>query len=571
MLTYLSIVNLGLIERIEIDLGPGLAVLTGETGAGKSMLVGAIQLALGGRADADLVRAEAEEAVVEAIFAPSPECAAALAPLLAEQGIDTGESLIVRRVVSRSGRNRQFVNGCAAKLATLRAVTRGLVDISGQHEHTSLTDAASYAGILDAYGGTSARAAALAAGVSRLRRLEREIADLAAKLGTRESRADFLRFQLAEIDDVRPEPAEDERLAAEATRLERADELRAACGAAAEALADGQDAVADSLAGIVARLASAGRIDPMIAAAAESVATARALVVEAAADLARRADSIEADPAELERIRERLDRLDRLERKHRTNLGSILALAEGLRAELASLEGAEDTLANTRREAAELARALFAEAVELARARQKGAKKLGKAVERELGALGMPGSRFEVALDYAVADGGRSPDPSRADPVSLGPGGLDHIDLLIAPNPGEGMGSLARTASGGELSRVLLALKAALVAADPVPTVLFDEIDAGVGGEIALAIGRKIKAVAADRQVLAITHLPQIAAFATDHLRVEKSTHAKRTTTTLARLDEAARVDELARMMGGVDVTTKTRAHAAEMLARSRT
>lgn len=615
MLSHLTIENLALIDHLDLPLDEGLTVITGETGAGKSMMLNALSLVLGGRASASLVRTGAPRARVEAIFELPPERRAFVADVLecgGELSVGGGspgaperelpEQLIVRREVAASGRSKVFVNGSATRLAVLRELTRGLLDISAQHEYTSLLDPASYLGLIDAYGGTVASAASVAAGAARLRRIEREVRDLAARVREREARADYLRFQLDELEGLAISAEDLSELESEALCLQNADEIREGCELGAYLVRDGDRAMVDELAQLVDRLESLADADAELACSVELLVSARVQLVEAASGLEQIAQRVEADPERLAEIDDRLSEIERVRRKHcgpgggeaLGGMGELMARAEAMRQELACLDSAEGSIEALVAEHARLLDAMTLEARTLSAARAEAASRLEQAIERELHSLGMAGARFEVRIEPVEADrtalaggeggrnlegggleGGRPDDPDAADAQPAGslPGrladhgltasGFDRATMRLAPNPGEPAGALAKVASGGELSRVLLALKAALMATDPIPTVVFDEVDAGIGGEIADAVGHKMQEVAgSERQVLAITHLPQIAACADHHIRVAKQTRAGRTVTEVIPLDAEARVAELARMLGGGGSGPKGKASA---------
>ena len=568
MLTTLRISGLAVVDQVEVDLGPGLNVLTGETGAGKSILLQALHLVLGGRMSADALREGAEEAVVEALFELSPSHPAL--ERLREAGLPVpagGGEVLVRRVATRSGRGRAFVNGALCTVGMLESALRGLVDLTGQHEHVALLDEATHLSILDASAGVDGEGGLLAryrAAHQALAAAERRRAELVAAREERARRADWLAYQLREIDAARPRPGEELDLDRERQVLASAERLRAAAREA-EAAVYAEEGSATERVGRAARsLAEAVQLDPRLDAPLTLLRSAAAELDEAGRSLARYAEAAAGDPERLSEVTERLEVLRALARKHGGTLDAALARAEGMRAELAEVEndaGELQRLECIARDAGAEARAL---AAALSEARRAAADALVRAVRRELAALAMARCRVEVeffapetALEHAGA--------------ALGKDGAERARILIAPNPGEPPRPLARVASGGELSRLLLALKRALARTDPVDTYVFDEVDAGIGGAVADAVGRLLAEVSQERQVVCVTHLPQVAAFADRHLRVEKRVQGGRTATgvvSLATADE--RRDEVARMVAGATLTPSALEHARALLAAAR-
>lgn len=588
MLVSLAVRDFVLIDGLMLELGDGLNVLSGETGAGKSILVDALALVLGGRARPEVVRTGCDHAEVEALFDLSrvPH----LEAQLAESGLEgDGHELVVRRVVSASGRSKAYVNGRLVPASQLGALVRGLVDVSSQHESQTLCDAGTHAVLLDAYAGLGPLRDALAKEVSAILALDAELAEAKARIEALRAREDFLRFQLHELDELDPQPGEERELEATRAKLRHADKLAGTTRRAADRLDDGEDSILDALRRISSDLSHAAELDESLGAIGRTIDAAIAELTEAARDLSRYAGDVEADPARLAEIEERLFKLQRLLRKHGPTTDELLAHRASLAEELATLDGVDDRLAEkeSRREA------LVARATERARAlsdaRHKAARALGDAIATELASLAMGRARIVVdvapletgesetgeALRVALDDGTTPPRHAR-----LTRGGIDRVEIMIAPNPGEDPRPLRKIASGGELSRALLAVKRVLasprdpglaVSAIPAGLYVFDEVDSGVGGAVAEAIGRKIADVAKHHQVLCITHLPQIAAFADVHFSVRKrEADGGRTVSEVRRLDAKARIDELARMLGGATITPTTRKAAEEMLRESR-
>ncbi|MDW7711413.1 MAG: DNA repair protein RecN [Deferrisomatales bacterium] len=556
MIELLRIRDFALVDEVELELGEGFTALTGETGAGKSILLQALGLLLGERASRDGVRVGAEAARVEGLFSPRGAARAEAAAVLGEAGIpwEEGEPLLVARTVGSDGRSRAHVNGALAPLAVLARLGRSLVEVSSQHQHQGLLREETHRALLDASLDEPGRAAREAYGDAyhAWRAAEAEVGRLEGLEARARERAETLRHEVEELRAVRAEPGEGERLRQERDLLVHAGRLLEAYGDAEAELYSGAEASLDRLARAARAVEDAGRRDPAAGPLLELLAEAKALLEEAALGLRDRRAALEADPGRLEEVEERLDALRRLERKHGV---PAEALAERLRALEEELWEAENTEFALERAGAARDRtgAALAEAGRILReARGRAGKELGRRVGAELEALALGPAAFSVEV--------RAGEP--------GAGGADQVRFLLAPNPGEPPLPLARIASGGELSRVLLALKNALRDAG-VETLVFDEVDAGIGGAVAAAVGERLAALAPACQVLCITHLPQIAGRAGRHLRVEKVAEEGRTVTRVRPLDPQERVEELARMLGGRRVTETTREHARELLQRS--
>jgi len=553
MLHELRVENLLLIERAELRLGPGLNVLTGETGAGKTMLAHALDLLLGGKARNGIVRPGAEEAYVEGIFALDP----AVRELLGERLPAGAEELVLARRVWADGRTRAYLGGRAATVGDLREVGGELLAFYGQHEHRRLMLASAQLEVLDGFCGPEQRArrAAAAAAHAEVRACLRHAEELGALDGARERELDLLEFELREIEEVDPSEAEQTDLTAEAARLRHQEALRAAAAAGAEAIApdSGEGGAGELLAAAGRQFDAVAGVDPQLDAHAERL---RALAIEAddvAVELHRYLDGVEGEPGRLEQVEQRLEAIARLERKHGGTIAAVLAHAETCRARRDELTGAEAAMRETTAVLA-AARARLADvAAELHDARAAAAPGLAEAVRTRLAELAMPDARFEVSIE------------PRDEP---GPTGADAVELLIAANPGVPAGPLREVASGGELSRVMLALLG--VANEDVEAharlLVFDEVDAGIGGRTANAVGTQLHTLAADRQVLCITHLPQVAAHADRHFRIAKDGSGTTATTTVTQLARDALVEELVRMLGADESDRAARRHARELL-----
>ena len=558
MLSHLVIRNFAIIDHLEVPFEPGLTVLTGETGAGKSIVVDALNLLLGGRASNDVIRTDEDAAVVEGIFDLADDTR--LNALLADRGIETlPGQVMIRRIVSRSGRNKVFINSCLTTVTTLAELTSGLVDISGQHEHYSLIAAERHIDVLDAFADLAADRSAMLAAHAEVQRLRSVLSTLQQSMRDRAQRIEFLRFQLDEIDRVAPEPGEDAALRQELNVLRHAEKIAGATHDAVRRLYDDHDSAVVRLATSTTELERAAAHDPRLADYAERLGQARLLVDDVVRDLQGYHDALDDDPRRLDAVQGRLEELRRLERKHGGDVESVLVAADAMRRELDDLDNAEQRSGEIEEALGGAEQAAFDVAVKLSRKRRKAAEVFSESIERELGDLNMARTRFVIDFAHASL-------PSSVAEVSLTQRGFDEVEFLIAPNVGEEPKSLSRIASGGEMSRIMLAIKTVHSDRDAVATYIFDEVDAGIGGETADMVAMKLRGTADGHQVLCITHLPQIASRGHHHYRVEKNTVNDRTQSTIRPLDTEERVDELARMLGGTRITDKTRDAARELL-----
>jgi DNA repair protein RecN (Recombination protein N) len=560
LLAQLTVRNVVLIERLVLELGPGFNVVTGETGAGKSMVVDALSLVLGGRARPDVVRGGADEAEVEALFELSP--ASRAAAKLEAAGIPGERELVVRRVVLAEGRSRAYVNGRLCTAAQLADIAADLCDIASQHESVSLTDPSTHVEYLDAFGRLEGERLDVAEKVDALAAVQRELEAASAQERGRAEREDFLRWQLREIEELDPRDGEETELEQERARLRHAEKLQAATQRAAERIYEGEGAICDELARLGAELDQAAAIDGSLAALARTVEASRGELADAARALARYAEAVEASPDRLAEVEERAFRLQKLLRKHGPATADLLAYRASLERELGSLASASERVGELEAEKARRGAEAGTVARALSRKRRDAAEKLADAIGRELSQLGMGRARVVVDVQPTASAG----DALLVDGARLTRAGIDRVEFLIAPNRGEEPRPLRRIASRGELSRALLALKRVLAEKGPAGTYVFDEVDAGVGGAIAEVIGRSIADIARHRQVVCITHLPQIAALADAHFVVDKTESRGRTSTTVKRLSASERVEEIARMIGGIKVGDAARRAAAELL-----
>ncbi len=550
MLRLLRIRNLAVIEAVEVEFEPGFNVLTGETGAGKSILVEAVGLLLGGRASPDLVRTGEAQATIEAIFESS----------------DRAE-LVVRREITAQGRSRSFINGALATASALRDLSARLVELHGQHEHQALLDPLTHLPLLDEFArvGDLAPRVATAWGVVRSLReqLERSRMDAREKA----ARLDLIAFQLGEIEKAAPHPGEDEELAAARQVLASAERIQRLCEESYAGLYESESAVLAGLGGVWKRVGELAAIDPQFAPYLDARTSIKSQLEDLAFFLRQYADGVDASPARLQEVEDRLALLERLKRKHGPTLQDVMDRGAALKRERDLLSGTGERAADLEREL-ERATGRFLEiARDLSRRRRKAAPEFAEALEGLLAELAMARTRFEVRFAGAELPEDRWSER-----------GIDDAEFFVSPNPGEDLRPLARIVSGGELSRVMLALKTLAAYAGPSgaapgnsgKTLIFDEVDAGIGGRVADVVGSRLRALGGTFQVLCITHLPQLAAHGTTQFRIEKTVKGNRTVTSVELLSEDARIDEIGRMISGASLTDPVRASARELLVQSR-
>ena len=555
MLRELRLKNFAVVESVTVPFTPGLNVLTGETGAGKSILVDAIVLVRGARAQTDVIRAEAETATVEAVFAI--DGAGAARGVLDEAGLtaDDNAEIVVRRELARSGRHRAFVNDSPVTVGLLERIGDVLVEVHGQHEHQRLLEPARQLELLDRFADAEEAGARVEALYAKQRAAREEAERTRGAARDRAQREDLLRFQVGELDAARLRGGEKEELRAELRRVQHAERFTAGLTEAAALLADAPQSAAERLARAARILLDLGRLDAALAAPSEPIEAARIQLDEALGAIRRLRDGIVAEPGRLDAIHERLDALTRLERKYGDGEEAMLRFRDEAARDLERLERHEEVMAEQERVLGELEAELAAAATALSSRRHAAAGRLATQVERALRALGMERAVFEVGLEPAAEIGAR---------------GADRVELRLSTNPGEEVKALARVASGGELSRTMLALKSVLARADRVPTLVFDEVDAGIGGRVASVVAHTLASAAEGRQVLCVTHLAPIAALAAHHLRVSKSVRGGRTRMAVAPLGGDERVEEVARMLGGATTTAAAREHARDLLGARR-
>ncbi len=563
MLVSLRIKNLALVADLTLELRPGYNVITGETGAGKSILIGALNLLLGQRAERSLLRAGADHCSVEAVF----DLAGLRAPLprfLDENGLEPCEAgqLLLKRTLTSSGANRQFINGSPATLNLLAALGEWLVDIHGPHEHQSLLHSSCQLRMLDAYGKLDCRP--LAQLVTDLRRLEGEKNALIVDEKTYAHQLDLLRFQVNEISGAQLQPESEGQLEDDYRRANNGARLLQLSQRALELLSENDAALLTQAALIGRTLQDLQRFDSAASFLVSMHQQGMTVFQDLQDALSRYAAKIDLDPARLEQLEQRINLVQSLKRKYGATVAEVVAFGEEARRKLQSLEQRDAELTRLNAAWEQLNSELWRAGRQLSRKRQKILPQLAKAVSRELAELGFRQSRFDISLS-SLEDA--PPGSSDASSPRIDSHGLDRIEFQFAPNPGEPARPLRAIASSGELARVMLALKTVLAAEDQIPVLVFDEVDANIGGETANAVGLKMQQIARDRQVLCITHLPQVAAAATAHFVVTKESKAGRTTSEISLLDPGERVTELARMLGGQ--TEAARKHAEALIGHA--
>ena len=549
MLRFLSIRRLAVIDSVEVEFDPGFNVLSGETGAGKSILVEAVGLLLGGRASGDLVRTGEETATIEAIFE-----------------ID-GQEWLVRREITAQGRSRAYINGDLTTAGALKDLANRLIELHGQHEHQTLLDPTTHLAALDTYAGLGPARAEVAACFAALKAADDELARLRKAVADRVARLELVEFQLAELDKAAPQPGEDDELAATKLILSSAERVERLCEDSYSLLYEQDGAALASLATVWRKVGELAELDPIFKSYLDARDGIKSQLEDLALHLRRYADNIEASPARLQQVEDRLALLERLKRKHGPALADVIARRDQLRHERDELEQGSDRIAAQEAARAQAASAYLVQARRLSEARRTASGDFGQGLEGLLAELAMERTRFEVRFEPELGE------------AEWGTDGIDRGEFFLSPNVGEDVRPLARIVSGGELSRVMLALKTLIATtrfgftdapgrppSPAAPGLIFDEVDAGIGGRVADVVGAKLRTLGSAFQVLCITHLPQIAAYADTHFLIEKQVEQGRTRTTVRRLDHAGRVDELSRMLGGASVTAQVRASAEEIL-----
>ncbi|AIV60841.1 DNA repair protein RecN [Burkholderia pseudomallei] len=547
MLRHLSIRDFVIVAALDLEFDSGFTVFSGETGAGKSILIDALALALGERADASVVRTGSGRADISAEFTPHDR----VARWLDEHAFDADDTVMLRRVIDANGRSRAFINGTSATLAQLREVGEMLVDIHGQHAHQLLMRADAQRELFDTHAGLAADAAAVARGYRAWRDATHAIDAAQAHERERQLEREKLAWQLAELDKLAPQPGEWDEITAEHKRLTHSANLIDGVQGALGAISESDDAMLTQLGAIVSRLRSLAEYDPALNDALASLEPAEIQLQEASYSLSHYAQRLDLDPDRLAQVETRLDALHSTARKFRLPPETLHDEHEARRAQLAELDAAAD-LSALQAVADKAKQAYLADAQKLSKARAQAAKALGVAVTTGMQELSMAGGSFEVAL-VPLAEGGAH--------------GLEQVEFRVAGHAGVPLRPLAKVASGGELARISLALAVIASAASPTPTLIFDEVDTGIGGGVAEVVGRLLHQLGQMRQVLCVTHLPQVAARGDHHFQVAKGEDGEGgTVSTVVPLDRASRIEEVARMLGGLEITATTRKHAKEML-----
>lgn len=557
MLIELRVRDFAIIDALDLEFAQGLNVLTGETGAGKSIIVDCIALLLGDRADANMVRAGAQAAIVEGTFGYSKALRKEVQSVLKEHGLDEedgldGGHITLAREVRASGRSICRLNGRSVSQTALKEIGELLVDVHGQSEHLSLLRVREHVNILDRYAGTWELRQRVAEKYAELRAVQRQLDELQRSERERARRLDMLKFQVEEIRAAKLKTGEEPLLEEEHRRLGNAEALSAYTEEAYGALYEGSrdhPAALDQIATSIRALINLERFDPQVTEQHKLLSEANAVIEEVARNLREYRDAIEFNPKRLQQVEDRLDLLKKLQRKYGETVEAVIAFGAQAESELDQIEHSSEHIEALQKQIGALLAQINSLAVDLSKKRKSAATKLAKGIEAELNDLRMSGARFEVCFTP------QEPDAT----------GIDHVEFMIAPNMGEGLKPLVKVASGGETARLMLALKATLSLADSTPTLIFDEIDQGIGGRVGTTVGEKLWGLARAHQVLCITHLPQLASFGDAHYKVQKHAHDNRTSTSVNKLDRKSRVEELSQMLG---TSGKTGAQGAEQLLR---
>ncbi|MDH5182334.1 MAG: DNA repair protein RecN [Gammaproteobacteria bacterium] len=555
MLNHIHIRDFAIVDEVDLDLYQGMSVLTGETGAGKSILLDALGLALGDRADSDMVRHGAERAEISVDFD-----VAAMKDVevwLQERELDSDVQCQLRRTISKDGRSRGYINGSPATLALMRELGEQLVDIHGQHEHQSMMRKENQRALLDDYAQHQSLLRDVGQYYFKWSRLNEEYKNLSQADEDRSARQQLLSFQVKELETLGLESGEFEKMEEEYARLSNASALIEACNFASNALYENDEgSVHSQLGSIESRLNQLRDFDPKLGEMADLLNSAAIQVQEAASELGHHLDSLDLDPARLQELEQRISSVHDLARKHHIDPESVHTLLDILSEELTGMENADQRLAQLEGEISSAAQTYEAAARKLTDSRTKAAGKLDKLVTQNMQELGMKGGSFSIQLT-----------PHEANKYSAH--GAEQVDFLVSANPGQPERLLSKVASGGELSRISLAIQVIVASNARIPSLIFDEVDVGIGGGIAEIVGRKLRTLGQHAQVLCVTHQPQVAALAHHHLQVSKQNNNGMTQTGVALLNEGERVVEVARMLGGVEITSQTLSHAKEMIDRS--
>lgn len=569
MLLELSIKHFAIIDDLRIRFSKGLTILTGETGAGKSIIINAVNLLLGRRADARLIRTGYDSAELEALF--EIDDSSHTAKIMRENGFDPEEGLLIRRLISHHNRHRIYINGRLSTIQMLKDISENLASISGQHAHQGLLQPDQQLLILDQFGGLSGRRNEVGESYRALQPLIRRLDDLNLRQQRQAERIDLLEYQKKEIEQAEVTPGEDRMLEKERTRLKHADLLSRTIHAGIEALYAGEGAIVERLGTVQKDIEKASEMDASLEEASGQLADAIYRLEDITAKLRDYTTGIFHDdgPGLLEETEARLDTLNRLKRKYGGSLEAVIAHHDDIGRELSELETLDARIRETEASLTRGHRQLAEKATKLSDQRKKAAQRLARKVENELASLEMPQTRFEVRIE-SIPCGGSPSAYLTANGSPITESGMDQVEFMIAPNPGEALKPLARIASGGELSRMVLALKAILATKASLETVIFDEVDTGIGGGTAEMVGKKIASLAGFHQIICITHQPQIAKFGDHHFKISKNVSDGSTRTHIVELGPQERIQEIARMLGGIEITPATLEHAREMIEHHR-
>ena len=555
MLNDLSIKNFAIIDELHVSFDKGLNIISGETGAGKSIIIGAVNLLLGDRAASEMIRTQADAATVEALFDITQN--KTLQEKISQLGFEAQNEIIIRRVISRTGKNKVLINGQMATLSNLAAVCESLVNICGQHEHQVILNAENHIDILDEFGGCQSLRNKYEESYNEYKQIKEQQEKLEALRRSGEEKTELLKFQLKEIEDVAPQIDEDDTLAADKKVLVNVRKLADAAGRAYDLLYGEAGCVIEKLKDVQSRIKEIKKIDLQFELPEADVDNSFFALQEAALSLRNYGKNLFFDPERLAAIDDRLEMINRLKRKHGGSLESVFQKKQEMERQLLTVSNVADELNKLAQQEQDVAARMRQRAQELSQLRAQAAGKLKDAVDGEIHALNMRHASFEIRFHSSAA---------QTDPAMYGRRGGDELEFYLTANVGEEPKALNKIASGGELSRIVLALKNVLSHAGSVATIVFDEVDSGVGGATAEIIGRKLKEVSVNSQVICITHLPQIACYGDNHLHVAKKIADGRTTTIVSKLNSEQKIEEISRMLGGVDLTEMTRKHAREML-----
>jgi len=563
MLTELRIENFAIIDKLELEFSSGLIIFTGETGAGKSIIMDALEMLLGGRADATILRSDAERASVEGVFKlPAANKETVIELLKREDLLDDENYVTLAREVRREGRSTARINGRTVNVTLLKEIGKFLVDIHGQTEHLSILDPRTHLDLLDRFAGVETVLASYRKTYSELSNVRRDLGELRKVQADSTRRIDMLKFQVEEIESAKLKPGEDEELRLERDRLANSESLAANAQEALQLLDEGSPetpAITDQLGQAVSALASMARVDTKRAELSSRAEAVLESLTEISRELRDYLESIEFNPRRLEDVEERLDMLHRLIRKYGGTIETVTAFGTKARSELETISNASEKISELESQEMTLLKELAKQGGILSEKRKATAETLSRNIEFELDDLKMASARFGV--DFQTRPDNAGLPVNKGERVAFDATGFDRVEFLVAPNPGEGLKPLAKIASGGETSRLMLALKNTLARADQIPSLVFDEIDQGIGGRVGGVVGQKLWNLARAHQVFCITHLPQLAAFGDQHFRVQKQVNNNRTTTKLTRLDGDERLLELAQMLGEVTEGTLRSAH----------